>query len=77
MGELTRKISMYFSVVDYHALTVKQDPKELKQRILETTKIYLAAGIDPKKTIIFQQSNISAHTELTWILNCCGTNAVK
>ena len=69
---LQEKYQCIFSVVDYHALTVKQDPKELKQRILETTKIYLAAGIDPKKTIIFQQSNISAHTELTWILNCCG-----
>jgi len=44
----------------------------LKQRILEITKIYLAAGIDPKKTIIFQQSSISAHTELAWILNCYG-----
>ncbi len=61
-----------FSVVDYHAITVKQDPEELRKHIIEVTKIYLAAGIDPKKSIIFQQSTISAHTELAWILNCYG-----
>ncbi len=62
-----------FSIVDYHAITVKQNPDELRKRIIEVTKIYLAAGIDPKKSIIFQQSAISAHTELAWILNCYGT----
>ena len=61
-----------FCVVDYHAITVKQDPKELRRRLLETTKIYLAAGIDPEKSIIFRQSDVSAHTELAWILNCAG-----
>lgn len=62
-----------FSIVDYHAITVKQNPDELRKRIIEVTKIYLAAGIDPKKSIIFQQSTIPAHTELAWILNCYGT----
>ena len=62
-----------FSVVDYHAITVKQDPETLRRRILDITKIYLAAGIDPAKSIIFQQSAIPAHTELAWVLNCCGT----
>ncbi len=61
-----------FSVVDYHAITVKQDPKQLKQRIISTAKAYLAAGIDPKKSIIFQQSTAPAHTELAWIFNCYG-----
>ena len=61
-----------FCVVDYHAITVKQDPEELRRRLLEITKIYLAAGIDPEKSIIFRQSDISAHTELAWILNCAG-----
>ncbi|MFA5000557.1 MAG: tryptophan--tRNA ligase [Patescibacteria group bacterium] len=61
-----------FSVVDYHAITVKQDPDELRQRILEVTKIYLAAGIDPQKSMIFQQSAVPAHTELAWIFNCYG-----
>jgi len=63
-----------FSVVDYHAITVKQDPKELRQRIIEITKIYLAAGIDPSTSIIFQQSAVPAHTELAWILNCYGAH---
>jgi len=58
-----------FCVVDYHAITVKQDPKELKNKIIEAAKIYLASGIDPKKSLIFQQSDVSAHTELAWILN--------
>lgn len=59
-----------FCVVDYHAITVKQDPEKLKRQILDTVKVYLACGIDPEKSIIFQQSHISAHTELAWILNC-------
>ena len=59
-----------FWVADYHAITVKQDPKELKQNIIDIVKIYLASGIDPQKSIIFKQSDISAHTELAWILNC-------
>lgn len=64
------KYQCIFSVVDYHAITVKQNPEELRRRIIEITKIYLASGIDPKKSIIFQQSTIPAHTELTWVLNC-------
>jgi tryptophanyl-tRNA synthetase len=64
-----------FCVVDYHAITVKQDPKILKKRILDTAKIYLASGINPKQANIFQQSEISAHTELSWILNCIARNS--
>jgi len=60
-----------FCVVDYHAITVKQNPEELRRRVIETTKIYLAAGIDPEKSIIFRQSDVPAHTEMAWILNCC------
>ena len=71
--EMQEKYNCIFSVVDYHAITVKQDPDELRKRIISTTKIYLAAGIDPEKSIIFQQSTVSAHTELAWILNCYGT----
>ncbi len=66
------KYQCIFSVVDYHAITVKQDPEELRRRIIEVTKIYLASGIDPQKSIIFQQSTVPAHTELAWILNCYG-----
>ncbi|MCX6795442.1 MAG: tryptophan--tRNA ligase [Candidatus Falkowbacteria bacterium] len=61
-----------FSVVDYHAITVKQNPTDLRRRILDITKIYLASGINSKKSIIFQQSAVPAHTELAWVLNCCG-----
>ncbi|MFH1661685.1 MAG: tryptophan--tRNA ligase [Candidatus Falkowbacteria bacterium] len=68
--ELQNKYDCIFCVVDYHAITVKQDPKILKKKIIEIAKIYLASGIYPKKSIIFQQSSISAHTELAWILNC-------
>jgi len=70
--EMQKEYDCIFSVVDYHAITVKQQPEELRRRIIETTKVYLAAGIDPKKSIIFQQSAIPAHTELTWIFNCYG-----
>lgn len=69
---MQHKYDCIFSVVDYHAITVKQDPATLRQRIIEVTKIYLAAGIDPEKSVIFQQSAISAHTELAWVLNCYG-----
>lgn len=70
--EMQKDYDCIFSVVDYHAITVKQDPEALRRRIIEVTKIYLAAGIDPEKSIIFQQSAIPAHTELAWIFNCYG-----
>lgn len=68
--DLQDKYKCIFCVVDYHAITVKQNPLELKKNIIETAKIYLASGIDPKKSIIFQQSQVSEHAELAWILNC-------
>lgn len=71
--ELQTNNHCLFSIVDYHAITVKQEPDLLRQRILEVTKLYLAMGIDPQSSIIFQQSAVSAHTELAWILNCRGT----
>jgi len=58
-----------FCVVDYHAITVKQEPKIFHSKILDIAKLYLAAGINPETAIIFQQSQVSAHTELAWILN--------
>jgi len=59
-----------FCVVDLHAITVKQDPKELKNNIRETVATFLASGIDPKKSIIFNQSRVAAHSEGAWILSC-------
>ncbi len=59
-----------YCVVDLHAITVKQDPKILKTNIRETTATFLASGIDPSKSIIFNQSLVPAHTEGSWILGC-------
>jgi tryptophanyl-tRNA synthetase len=59
-----------FCVVDLHAITVNQDPKELRNNIRETVATFIACGIDPKKSIIFNQSQISAHSETAWILSC-------
>lgn len=69
-AEMQDKYSCIFCVVDYHAITVKQNPAVLREKIIETAKMYLAAGINPEKSIIFQQSDVSAHAELAWILNC-------
>ena len=53
-----------------HAITVFQNPNELKKNILETTGNFLATGLDPSKSIIFNQSSVSCHSELAWIFNC-------
>lgn len=60
----------FFCVVDLHAITMPQDPKELKEATLASAALYLAAGIDPAKSSIFVQSHVSEHAELTWLLNC-------
>jgi len=62
--------SCVFCVVDLHAITVKQDPKELRNSIRETVATFIACGIDPKKSIIFNQSTVSAHSEAAWLLSC-------
>ncbi len=62
--------SCIFCVVDLHAITVKQNPKELKKNIRETVATFVASGIDPKKSIIFNQSGVAAHSEGAWILSC-------
>jgi len=59
-----------FCVVDLHAITVKQDPKNLKKNIRETTATFIASGIDPSSSIIFNQSMVPAHSEASWILSC-------
>ena len=59
-----------FSVVDLHAITVRQDPKELNERILSTLAMIIASGVDPEKNLIFIQSHVPEHCELSWILNC-------
>jgi tryptophanyl-tRNA synthetase len=57
-----------YCIVDLHAITVPHDPAELRARVLDTTAILLAAGVDPSRCILFRQSDVPAHTELTWLL---------
>ena len=59
-----------FCVVDLHAITIKQDPKELRDNIRKTVATFVACGIDPKKSIIFNQSTVAAHSEAAWLLSC-------
>ena len=69
--ELQEDNECIYCIVDEHAITVPQDPKELKKHILDVAGLYLAVGLDPKKSIIFVQSQVSGHAELGWILTCC------
>lgn len=67
---LQEKYQTYFFIADLHALTLRQqEPKKLKQQTLNLAALYLACGLDPKKTTLFVQSHVPAHTELGWILN--------
>jgi tryptophanyl-tRNA synthetase len=76
LGAMTRWVEMQkaqeclYCVVDLHAITVWQEPQALKTAIREVTAAYLACGLDPEKSIIFNQSQVSGHAELAWILNC-------
>lgn len=63
------KAECLYSIVDLHAITVWQDPKELQRNIREVTAAVIASGIDPKQSIIFAQSSVRAHAELAWIMN--------
>jgi tryptophanyl-tRNA synthetase len=64
------KYENYFCVVDLHAITAPHNPKVLKQETLQAAAMYIACGIDPKKSRIFVQSHVKAHAELCWLLNC-------
>jgi len=67
---LQNEYDCLFSIVDLHALTVYQKPEELRRNILDLAKLYVASGLDPKKNIIFRQSDVVEHAELGWILDC-------
>ena len=67
---LQKEMECIYRVVDLHAITVFQKPNELSNNVLETAASFLASGIDPNKSIIFNQSAVSGHSELAWILNC-------
>jgi tryptophanyl-tRNA synthetase len=67
---LQHEYESFFCIVNLHAITLPQDPAVLRQKTLDLARIYLAAGIDPEVSTIFIQSDVPAHTELTWILSC-------
>ena len=67
---LQKEMECIYCVVDLHAITVFQDPNNLHDNVLETTASFLATGLNPNKSIIFNQSSVSGHAELAWILNC-------
>jgi tryptophanyl-tRNA synthetase len=78
LGAITKFVALQetynciYCVVDMHAITVWQDPADLRRSTREVAAAYIAAGVDPKKHIIFNQSQVSAHAELAWVLNCVG-----
>ena len=68
--ELQHEYESFFCIVNLHAITIPQDPKLLAQKTRDLARIYLAAGIDPRVSIVFIQSDVPEHAELAWILNC-------
>ena len=67
---LQKEMDCIYCVVDLHAITIFQNPDQLKNNILETTASFISTGLDPNKSIIFNQSSVSGHSELAWIFNC-------
>ena len=67
---LSDEYECFYSVVDMHSITVRQDPAVLRKRARALLTLYIAAGLDPEKNCIYYQSHVSAHAELAWILNC-------
>lgn len=68
--EMYEEYDSHLMVVDYHALTSIKEPEVLRQNIINVVKDYIAAGVDPEKAVLFQQSDVKEHTELAWVLNC-------
>lgn len=68
--ELQDEMDCVYCIVDLHSITIPQDPDELRKHILDVAALYLAVGLDPKKSIIFIQSEVAGHSELAWILMC-------
>ncbi|MEY3961951.1 MAG: Tryptophanyl-tRNA synthetase [Pseudomonadota bacterium] len=68
--KLQKDYECYFMLADLHSITIFQDPKQLRENIIETAAVFLACGLDPKKNVIFCQSSVPGHSELAWIFNC-------
>ena len=67
---LQEEYDCYYCVVDMHAITVTQVPKDLREKTFQVLSLYLASGLDPEKATVFIQSHVPAHAELNWVLNC-------
>ncbi|KPU45141.1 tryptophan--tRNA ligase [Oxobacter pfennigii] len=68
--KLQDEYDCFYCIVDMHAITVRQEPKGLREKTLEVLALYLASGLDPNKNTLFIQSHVPAHAELSWVLNC-------
>jgi len=68
--KLQDEYDCFYCVVDMHAITVRQEPKELRRRTLEVLSLYVASGVDPDRNTLFIQSHVPAHAEIAWLLNC-------
>jgi tryptophanyl-tRNA synthetase len=68
--KMQEEFECYYMIADLHALTVRNEPKKLRESILNAAAMYIAAGIDPDKSALFIQSHVPAHSQLTWVLNC-------
>ena len=68
--DLQEDYECLYAIMDMHSITVRQDPQELKKRTLDLLKVYLACGIDPEKNLLFVQSHVPSHAQLSWVLNC-------
>ncbi|MEF9971931.1 MAG: tryptophan--tRNA ligase, partial [Oscillospiraceae bacterium] len=68
--ELADDYNCFYCIVDMHAITVRQNPADLRRRTLSQLAQYIACGLDPQKNTIFIQSHVSAHAELSWVLSC-------
>ena len=69
--DMQQEFSCVFGVADLHAITVRQEPAKLRQQIMETFALLMAIGLDPEENLLFVQSQVSAHTQLSWLLSCC------
>ena len=68
--KLQKDYECFFMLADLHSITVFQDPKQLRENVIETAAVFLACGLDPKKNVIFCKSGVPGHSELAWIFNC-------
>ncbi len=69
--EMQKEFNCVFGVADLHAITVRQEPAKLRQQIMETFALLMAIGLDPEENLLFVQSQVPAHTQLSWLLSCC------